>query len=169
MAGVRGRTSKIMVLPGVRLAALLVALTGFLLPSEVEADVLSDARWRFRLVVVTVAAEDDPLRLAQRAIVDQDSAGWRERRMRLLEVVGDRVICSGRPINAEAAAIRAALALPPTPGTVQLIGLDGQVKVSQSDAATNEQLFALIDAMPMRQAERGAETAPLVLADEDGC
>jgi hypothetical protein len=144
-------------------------LTGFLVPSAAVADLLSDVRWRFRLVVVNVAAEDDPLRSAQRAVVDQDAAGWTERRMRLVEVVEDRVTCNGRAINASAAQIRAALVLPPTPGAVLLIGLDGEVKLRQSHAATNEQLFGLIDAMPMRRAERAEGAAPPAARDEDGC
>jgi hypothetical protein len=144
-------------------------LTGFLVPSAAVADLLSDVRWRFRLVVVNVAAEDDPLRSAQRAVVDQDAAGWTERRMRLVEVVEDRVTCNGRAINASAAQIRAALVLPPTPGAVLLIGLDGEVKLRQSHAATNEQLFGLIDAMPMRRAERAEGAAPSAARDEDGC
>lgn len=89
--------------------------------------------------------------------------------MRLVEVVGDRVTCNGRAINAPAAQIRAALALPPTPGAVLLIGLDGEVKLRQSHAATNEQLFGLIDAMPMRRAERAEGAAPPAARDEDGC
>jgi hypothetical protein len=144
-------------------------LTGFLVPSAAAADLLSDVRWRFRLVVVNVAAEDDPLRSAQRAVVYQDAAGWSERRMRLLEVVGDRVTCNGRAINAPAAQIRAALALLPTPGTVLLIGLDGEVKLRQAYAATNEQLFGLVDAMPMRRAERVEGAAPSSAREEDGC
>jgi hypothetical protein len=153
-------------LPAVHLAAFLVMLTGFLMPSAAVADVLSDARWRFRLVVVNAAAEDDPLRSAQRAEIDRDAAGWSERRMRL---VGDRVTCNGRAINAPAAQIRAALGLPPTPGAVLLIGLDGEVKLRQSHAATNEQLFGLIDSMPMRRAERAEGAAPPAARDEDGC
>jgi hypothetical protein len=155
--------------PAVYLAALLVMLTGFLVPSPAVADVLSGARWRFRLVVVNAAAENDPLRSAQRAEVDRDAAGWSERRMRLVEVVGDRVTCDGRAINAPAARIRAALLLPPTPGAVLLIGLDGEVKLRQSHAATNEQLFGLIDTMPMRRAELAEGAAPLAAPEEDGC
>jgi hypothetical protein len=158
-----------MPLPAVHLAAFLVMLTGFLMPSAAVADVLSDARWRFRLVVVNAAAEDDPLRSAQRAEIDRDAAGWSERRMRLVEVVGDRVTCNGRAINAPAAQVRAALGLPPTPGAVLLIGLDGEVKLRQSHAATKEQLFRLIDAMPMRRAERAEGAAPPAARDEDGC
>ena len=99
--------------PAVHLAAFLVMLTGFVLPSAVAADVLSDARWRFRLVVVNAAAEDDPLRLAQRAELHRDEAGWSERRMRLVEVVGNRVTCNGGAITAPAAQIRAAVTVPP--------------------------------------------------------
>jgi hypothetical protein len=155
--------------PAVHLAALLVMLTGFLVPSATVADVLSDARWRFRLVVVNVAAENDPLRSAQRAEVDRDAAGWSERRMRLVEVVGDRVTCNSRSINAPAAQIRAALALPPNPGVVLLIGLDGEVKLRQSQVATNEQLFGLIDSMPMRRAELAKGAWPPAAREEDGC
>ena len=93
--------------------------------------------------------------------------------MRLVEVIGNRVTCNGRAINARAAQIRAALALalalPPTPGAVLLIGLDGEVKLRQSHVATNEQLFGLVDAMPMRRAERVEGAAPSSAREEDGC
>jgi uncharacterized protein DUF4174 len=160
---------RLMPSPAVHLAALLVVLTGFLVPSAAAADVFSDARWRFRLVVVNAAAEDDPLRLAQRAEVDRDAGGWSERRIRLVEVVRNRVTCNGEPIIAPATQIRAALALPPKPGRVLLIGLDGEVKLRQSHAATNEQLFGLIDSMPMRRAERAEGAAPPSAREEDGC
>lgn len=155
--------------PAVHLAALLVVLTGFLLPAAAAADVLSDARWQFRLVVVNAAAEDDPLRLGVRAEVDWDAAGWSERRMRLLEVVGDRVSCNGQTITDPAAQIRAALELAPKSEAVLLIGLDGEVKLRQSHVATNEQLFGLVDAMPMRRAERVEGAAPSSAREEDGC
>jgi hypothetical protein len=52
---------------------------------------------------------------------------------------------------------------------VLLIGLDGEVKLRQSHAATNEQLFGLIDTMPMRRAELAEGAAPLAAPEEDGC
>lgn len=74
--------------------------------------------------------------------------------------------CNGKPIIAPAAQIRAALALPPKPGRVLLIGLDGEVKLRQSHVATNEQLFG---SMPMRRAERAEGAAPPSAREEDGC
>ncbi|MBK8211301.1 MAG: DUF4174 domain-containing protein [Rhodospirillales bacterium] len=90
--------------------------------------------------------------------------------MGLLEVVGDRVSCNGRTITDTAAAqIRAALALASTSEAVLLIGLDGELKLRQSRVATNEQLFGLVDAMPMRRAERVEGAAPPAARDQDGC
>lgn len=89
--------------------------------------------------------------------------------MRLVEVVGDRVTCNGRAINAPAAQMRAALALEPKAGAVLLIGLDGEVKLRQSHAATIAQLFGLVDAMPMRRVERAERSAPPSALRKDDC
>lgn len=54
---------------------------------------------------------------------------------------------------AEAAATRAALGIQAGSFALRLIGKDGSVKLSTESPTPSQEIFALIDSMPMRKAE----------------
>lgn len=103
------------------------------------ADVKSQ-QWRHRLLVVFADEENDPRLATQRRLLGPVIAELRERDVLLIEVVGDDPL-------------REALGVPRTGFHALLVGKDGGVKLREPQPVRPQTLVALIDAMPMRQAE----------------
>jgi hypothetical protein len=126
---------------GLAAAALFAALTvGGALASN---DPLASYRWRARVLVVVSPEPNDARLVQQKAIYRSIRQGAEERDMALVEAVGN---------NAEARALRRSLSLGDGFRAV-LVGKDGGVKLSSAEPLGADQLFPLIDAMPMRQDE----------------
>lgn len=149
------------------LACALVALPAIAAPLGTIGSVIDDARWGARLLLIC-GAEDaalgSPLQKAQFDRID-----WRGYLERDLTVIGVSV---GRSIifdtvsfadggespivhvwnNGDAKLERAARCSEGQP-SISLIGKDGGVKARWDKAVSNEDLFAIIDAMPMRRSE----------------
>jgi hypothetical protein len=82
--------------------------------------------------------------------------GLNERDMVIIFVIRDTVSTKGRPAAAVAAVdLRDAYGVLPHEFRVVLIGKDGDVKLRQEEPISMADLFALIDAMPMRKQEIG--------------
>ena len=130
---------------------------------------LLEARWTYRLVVVC-AGETSP---SEPTLIDQqyeeaflDWSGYIDRDLILVWVSPDELMTWHPKPNAVKAAILL-IGLSETDDTdlrgrtectaesdfVALIGKDGTVKAKSATKLANEDLFALIDAMPMRQQE----------------
>jgi monofunctional biosynthetic peptidoglycan transglycosylase len=105
---------------------------------------LSAYAWSARPLVVVADGPGDPRLLRQLARVATHRAGFDERQMAL--VVVDRA-------GPASSALRTAVEAPGEGFAVRLVGKDGGVKAATAEAASLRELFARIDAMPMRQAE----------------
>lgn len=110
-----------------------------------SAPTLEAMRWDKRVVVVFAA--DEAMAKRQRTLFT-DTSGMAERNLHRIEVIGDRV--SGT--STSAAELRRRLQ-PEGDFAVLLIGKDGGVKLRSAEPVTQDQLFAIIDAMPMRASE----------------
>lgn len=128
---------------------ILLAATLALMTQIAHAADLVDLRWRHRLVVVT--STDAATR--QRAERSRDPAGWSERQLVLVELTGEHATIDAAPASIDVAATRERLAL--SGAAVALVGLDGGVKKHRAEAFSNEELYAAVDAMPMRRGEHG--------------
>lgn len=124
-------------------------------PPALAADTLGGFRWQHRLVVVAASADTDPDLTAQRRGRERDLAGWAERALRLVEVVGDRVLVDGERSSLQAAQVRDELRLDGGAFAAALVGFDGGVKARADRAFANEELFGRVDGMPMRRQELG--------------
>ena len=103
---------------------------------------LSSYRYRARVLVVVADDRADPRFERQRAWLAGSQVGRRERRLEVVTIVGD------------GAAVRRALGIPPGAGfRVLLLGLDGGVKLVRRTPLSIAEVFAAIDAMPMRREE----------------
>lgn len=113
--------------------------------------------WKERVLLVFSPAANDPRLAQQRTAMAADARGVAERKLVIYEIVGaDAATTGGQSLGAEAAAdFRARYQAPVADFEVVLIGLDGFVKKRSVEVVSNDQLFELIDAMPMRQAELG--------------
>ena len=106
------------------LAALAAASASADLPD------LSEHRWKHRVLVIDTPATTEPVYQTQAAALLPAWTGLLERDLHIIT-------------RDSAQSFR-----------IRLIGKDGGVKLDQSTPVTTSDLFALIDAMPMRRAEK---------------
>ena len=105
---------------------------------------LDSLRWQNRVVLILSERSDDPRIAEQQRIFASQSQGLTERDMKVFSVTADseegrqlqhRVHASGKPF------------------VIILIGKDGSVKLRKERPVEVDELFKLIDRMPMRQEE----------------
>ena len=131
-----------------RILTLAAAVT--LLPLAVASagpDPLAPYLWKHRVVVSLASSPSDPNLSAQRRIFETMGAGARERDLVLLEATDD---------TREGGALRRRFG--GTGFRAVLIGKDGGAKASSERPMGVGDLFATIDAMPMRRAETMRQT-----------
>ena len=112
----------------VMLLVCLVAGCADVLTSDTTMPDLTAHHWRHRVVVIDTPSRQSADYLRQSAALEAASAGLRER---------DVIIVTQAAKNFR----------------VRLVGKDGGVKFTGNTPVDPASLFALIDAMPMRQAE----------------
>lgn len=122
--------------------ALLFGLAPLI--ARADAPTLDQLRWTSRPVLVFADGPEDPRLARQLAVLTAEEAGLSERDM----VVMTDVAPAGE------GDLRRRFA--PAGFAVLLIGKDGFVKLRRGAVVEPEELFALVDAMPMRRRE--AET-----------
>lgn len=120
-------------------AAFVLAASG-----SAGAGPLAEYRWKNRVLVVTALRPQEPKLAQQRAVFAAMRAGAAERDLVLIVAVGD---------EPAARAIRQALGLGADAFRAVLVGKDGGVKLSADTPLGPDQLFPLIDTMPMRRDE----------------
>lgn len=113
---------------------------------------LDPHRWERRLLIVFADSGDDPALADQRARIAADEAGFDDRRLLLITVIGDDAQTGDAP-GPDGSALRQRFGVA-RGFTAVLVGLDGGEKARTSTAAfTMSDLFAQIDRMPMRRRE----------------
>ncbi len=130
-------------------------LAGIRAVAEMPSFPLDRYRWQQRPLVVSAPAQDDPQLREQLQAVSAAREAFEERDMVLVILLNDAgSSASGRPLTTdEAVAAREALGIPPDSFALRLIGKDGSVKLSGDDVLAMDEIYALIDSMPMRQRE----------------
>ena len=106
-------------------------------------DPLMPYRWSHRVVVALASSPSDPSLSAQRRIFAAMGGGARERNLVLLEATDDTA--EGAVLRRRFGGGRGFIAV--------LIGKDGGEKARSERPMEPDDLFATIDAMPMRRAE----------------
>lgn len=125
-----------------KVAAPLILLLAMFVPSAADGhDPLSSYRWKNRVLVLSASSSDDVSLVKQRAVLASDRSGCSERELVAVEILGE-----------QRAKARKDLRLGEGFSAV-LIGKDGGVKLRSDKPVTLDELYALIDAMPMRQRE----------------
>lgn len=116
---------------------------------------LEQYRWKNRVLVVSARDRDDNKLTELLAELAANPAPFADRDMVLVTLLetgtstaGDRKLSSE-----EAAATRNALEIPANSFALRLIGKDGSVKLATESATSINEIYALIDTMPMRQRE----------------
>lgn len=117
---------------------------------------LTQYQWEKRVLVVSAPSEDDESLREQQNELALTREEFADRDMVLVALLDDAVSTAGdRELTAaEVARIRAALAIRPGSFALRLIGKDGSIKLSSETVTPVTDIYALIDAMPMRQREK---------------
>ena len=133
--------------------ALHVALSTTIIMAGIGtvANAMSAYTWKKRPLVVIAPADDNAELARQRGIIASARAGFAERDMVIVYVVGDTVSVElgGLP-SQSASALRARFGVGKGAFRVLLVGKDGGVKLSRAAPLGSGALFGEIDAMPMR-------------------
>eukprot|EP01025_Chloroclados_australasicus_P054610 TRINITY_DN647_c0_g2_i7.p3 TRINITY_DN647_c0_g2~~TRINITY_DN647_c0_g2_i7.p3 ORF type:complete len:217 (+),score=27.64 TRINITY_DN647_c0_g2_i7:94-651(+) len=117
-------------------------------------DDIGDFRWQNRLVIVFAPSEDSSLLKQQRANIDCNQQGYKDRTLRVIEVVDDEVFLDGQIVDSPPANdLRIQFGAFQQEFQAILIGLDGGVKLAMEGVLTSDLLFSEIDVMPMRRQE----------------
>jgi hypothetical protein len=116
---------------------------------------LGDYQWGKRLLVVNSPAPDEPKFARQLQQVAATGREFGERDLVLISLATDGTSLAGKrkldPTQVEE--IRAALGIDAGAFSVLLVGKDGTVKLSKNTIVPMDDIYALIDKMPMRQRE----------------
>ena len=116
---------------------------------------LQQYRWRSRVLVVSAPNAGDSKLLEQLAELAATSEEFADRDMVLVTLLdnADSIADSCKLTRSEVAAARTDLGIRPDAFVLKLIGKDGSVKLTASSATSMQEIYALIDSMPMRQRE----------------
>lgn len=106
-------------------------------------------RWEERVLLVFAPQERDAALSKQRKIVGADGDGFRDRELRVVEVVGESVAGA----RDYAPRLRQRYRIASNEFAAVLVGKDGAVKLRTNRPIDTAQLFTTIDSMPMRQRE----------------
>jgi hypothetical protein len=115
---------------------------------------LEQFQWKNRVFIV-IADQDNSRAARQENQLLADRVALEERDMVILKLVGSSIkplFGSGDGLDGEA--LRQELDMPDTGEFAAfLLGKDGTVKLKASEPITSDELFAIIDSMPVRAAE----------------
>lgn len=129
--------------------------TGASTPDKPALDLaLADLRWVHRPLLLFAPAPSDRELAAQRAALRGLDAELNDREMVLIVVEGAQGALDGRPLS-PAAVQRLRARFRPQAGrlTAILVGKDGGEKLRRVGGVSPDEVFRVIDAMPMRQSE----------------
>ena len=114
---------------------------------KLAPDPLKPFQWKARVLVVSAPSHLDAQFEAQQRCLVQDPGGQLDRELLVLRLVDD-----SHP-EIDARAVRERLSMPPDRFEVVLVGKDGTIAMRRNHPMDLDELFARIDAMPMRREE----------------
>ena len=115
---------------------------------------MAELAWEKRVLLLFSKAPGTAALQRQNDILQAAAAGLAERDMAVIRVFADnRVTLDGRHLASSGQSFYDRFGVDPAGFRVMLVGKDGTVKMDRSDAVSAEDLFQLIDAMPMRRLE----------------
>ena len=120
---------------------------------------LEKHEWKDRILIVKAESEASKTYQNQIEELKNSSAALKERKLLVYQVIGNKyelidydnakIIASGEVSNK----INENILNKNIPFEIILIGLDGGIKLKKSDMIRKEELFNIIDSMPMRSSE----------------
>ena len=118
---------------------------------------MDDYAWSHRPLLVFADDEDSEALAEQRAVLREAADGLDERHMLVVEVVGKSVKADGLRVATDVDELKKRYGVDLSqPLAVLLIGKDTGVKLRRTRPVAMEEVFGLIDSMPMRRQEMRA-------------
>jgi len=115
---------------------------------------MSQYQWKNRLVIILTNEEDNQLYTSQLNDLKTVVSGLEERKILVITLTPDYQITGiDSEVRHEEALSYSKLKKENDAFEILLIGLDGYTKLQQSSLLTHQELFAVIDRMPMRRSE----------------
>lgn len=131
-----------------------LAVAGSVAGAATPSEAMSGYRWKSRPLVVFAPSNQSANLVRQKRIITANRAGFANRDMVIVTVVGDRVTSRfGRGPGMNADRLRKRYGVGRGQFRALLVGKDGGVKLSSGSAIGADRLFGLIDSMPMRRQE----------------
>jgi NADH dehydrogenase [ubiquinone] 1 alpha subcomplex assembly factor 1 len=124
--------------------------------AEPEPFTISQYRWDRRVLIVSAASADDANLKRQLEAVSMTEVEFADRDLTIVTLLDDGTSMAGdRALSAdEVAEARSAMRISADTFALKLVGKDGSVKLSRDEATSMQDIYALIDTMPMRAREQ---------------
>ncbi len=115
---------------------------------------LAEYRWKNRLVLLFSSQTDDQLYQKQYDLLRADQSGLDERDLLIFNVLSHEITYDTDSVRIERAArLREHYRVDEKNFSILLIGKDGSEKMRSDAVVPRNELYAIIDAMPMRREE----------------
>ena len=114
---------------------------------------LADYQWKKRLILLFAPQADYPLRQEQNELLRSDQPGLDDRDLLIFEVLPNEVLSATSEEAESAEKLRERYRVNSEDYMVLLIGKDGSEKLRSDGLVTLNELYTLIDAMPVRREE----------------
>ena len=119
-----------------------------------QSQVLSSIQWKNRVLLVMSEDPNDPLVKQQVSLFSEDAEEMKERKLVLLQVFPEFYLMGGESaIRRTSAEVYFDYKSSKKSFELILIGLDGDEKMRRTELIRPDDLYAIIDAMPMRRYE----------------
>jgi hypothetical protein len=121
-------------------------------PNSVD---LNAYQWKNRLLLLFASSEEDQAYLTLKKEIDRQAMEVKDRDLLVFYVLerGESRLSQDRLNPHQALFLKRHLSVPSGRFTIILIGKDGGEKIRQESPVDLKEIFAIIDAMPMRQQE----------------
>jgi len=139
----------------ITLTLLIGLFAGAALGENTVSVDLNAYQWKNRLLLLFASSEEDQAYLTLKKEIDRQAMEVKDRDLLVFYVLerGESRLDQERLSPDQALFLRKRLSVPPGRFTIVLIGKDGGEKIRQESSVDLKEIFAIIDAMPMRQQE----------------
>ena len=122
---------------------------------SLTAQSLSKHEWNDRLILLLVEDEENDLFQKQLRAFRTEADGMQDRKLVVYQIRSNAYTKGLKPAKEwkSATTVYSSYKKSTAPFELLLIGLDGGIKLRQSTFLSTQDLFAIIDGMPMRRAE----------------
>lgn len=114
---------------------------------------LEQHRWQDRVILLFAHSEQEKDLKKQLQDLEADSAGLKDRDLVIYRIIRNGVVVDKKLNREKSIQLQERYNIDSPHFKIILIGKDGGEKVRQYKPITREELFAIIDGMPMRRAE----------------